>query len=66
MVDPNAVVHQIIDGCSHTNQETFRQANHACYILDEMMDGCGKGERRYRAAGRIHAKKLRSRWLTHQ
>jgi hypothetical protein len=40
MVDQNAVVHQIIDGCSHTDQETFHRAIHACYILDEMMDGC--------------------------
>jgi hypothetical protein len=40
MVDQNAAVHQIIDGCSHTNQETFHRAIHACYILDKTMDGC--------------------------
>ena len=40
MVDQNDAVHQIINGCSHKDQNTFHRANYACYIMNEMMDGC--------------------------
>jgi hypothetical protein len=56
MVDQNAAVHQIINGCSHKDRDTFHRANYACYILNEMMNGCCgecKGDMKELMYGRV-------------